>query len=66
MSLLSRFGDLQIPIFPDSEQKEYEFSTTVSKALKTSIVSQRPQFATNNNAKKIKSKTKLTKMQQHN
>ena len=66
MSLLSRFGGLGITIFLESEQKEYEFSTILSKDLTTNIINQQPQFATNSNAKKIKSNIKLTKMQYHN
>ena len=38
----------------------------LSKDLTTNIVNQQPQFATNNNAKKIKSQIKLIKMQHHN
>ena len=66
MSLPSRFGGLGITIFSESEQKEYEFSTILSKDLTTNIINQQPQFATNSNAKKIKSNIKLTKMQHHN
>ena len=66
MSLPPRFGGLGIPIFSESAQKEYEFSIILSKDLTTKIINQQPQFATNNNAKKIKSKIKLTKMQHHN
>ena len=66
MSLPSRFGGLGITIFLESEQKEYEFSTILSKDLTTNIINQQPQFATNSNAKKIKSNIKLTKMQYHN
>ena len=62
----SRFGGLGIPIFSESAQKEYELSTIMSRDLTTTIINQQPQFATNNNSKKIKSKTKLTKMQHHN
>ena len=54
------------PIFLESTQKEYEFSTIQLKDLTTNIINQQPQFATNNNAKKVKSKIKLTKMQHHN
>ena len=57
MSLPPRFGVLAIP------QKKYEFSTRLSKDLTTNIINQQPQIATTNNAKKIKSKMKLTKMQ---
>ena len=60
------FGGLGISIFSESAQKEYEFSTILSKDLTTNIINQRFQFATNNNAKKIKSKIKLTKTQHHN
>ena len=66
MSLPSRFGGLGIPIFSEYAQKEYEFSTILSNDLTTNIINQQPQFATNNNVKKIKSKIKLTKMQHHN
>ena len=66
MSLPPRFGGLGIPIFSESAQKEYEFSIILSKDLTTKIINQQPQFATNSNAKKIKSKIKLTKMQHHN
>ena len=66
MSLPPRFGGLGIPIFSESAQKEYEFSIILSKDLTTKIINQQPQFATNNNAKKIKSKIKLTKMQYYN
>ena len=66
MSLPPRFGGLEIPIFSESPQNEYEFSTILSKDLTTNIINQQPQFATNNNAKKIKCKIELTKMQQHN
>ena len=48
------------------KKKLYEFSTILSKDLKTSMINQQPQFATNNNSKKIKNKIKLTKMQRHN
>ena len=66
MSLPPRFGSLGIPIFSESAQKEYEFSTILSKDLAAHIINQQPQFATNSNAKKIKNKIKLTKMQHHN
>ena len=66
MSLPPRFGGLGIPIFSESAQKEYKFLTILSKDLTTNIINQQPQFATNNNANKIKSKIKLTKMQHHN
>ena len=66
VSLPPRFGGLGIPIFSESAQKEYEFSIILSKDLTTKIINQQPQFATNNNAKKIKSKIKLTKMQYYN
>ena len=66
MSLPQRFGGLGIPIFSESTQQEYEFSTILSKYLTTNIINQQPQFATDNNAKKIKSKIKLTKMQHCN
>ena len=35
-----RFGGLGIPIFPESLQKKYEFSTILSKDLATNIVNQ--------------------------
>ena len=66
MSLPPRFGGLGIPIFSESAKKEYEYSIILSKDLTTKIINQQPQLATNNNAKKIKSKIKLTKMQHHN
>ena len=66
MSLPPRFGGLGIPIFSESAQKEYEFSTILSKDLTTNMINQQPQFATNKNTKKIKSKIKLTKMQHPN
>ena len=65
MSLPPRSGRLGITTFSESEQKEYEFSTILSKDLPINIINQQPQFATNN-AKKIKSKIKLTKMQHRN
>ena len=66
MSLSPRFGGFIIPIFSESAQKEYEFSTILSKDLTIKIINQQPQNATNNNVKKIKSEIKLTKMQYHN
>ena len=66
MSLPPKFGGLGIPIFSESAQKENEFLTIISKDLTINIINQQRQFATNNNAKKIKSKIKLTKMQHHN
>ena len=66
MSFPPRFGGLGIPIFSESEKKEYKFSTILSKGLKANIINQQPQFATSNNAKKIRSKIKLAKMQHHN
>ena len=65
MSLRPRLRGLVIPIFSESAEKEYEFSTILSNDLTTNIVSQQPKFATNNNAEKIESKMKLTKMQHH-
>ena len=65
MSLPPRFGGLGIITFSESEPKEYEFSTILSKDLTINIINQQPQFTTNN-AKKIKSKIKLTKMQYRN
>ena len=38
----------------------------LSRDLIRNIINQQPQFATNKNAKKIKSKMKLIKMQHHN
>ena len=61
-----RFGCLGTPIFSESIQKECEFLTILSKDLRADIINQQPQFATKNNAKKIKSKIKLTKMQHIN
>ena len=66
MSLPPRFGALGIPVFSEPAQKEYEFSTILSKDLTINIINQQPQFPTSNNVKKIKSKTKLTKMQHCN
>ena len=66
MSLPPSFGGLGIPIFPESAQKKYDFSTILSKYLTINIINQQPQFTTNNKVKKIKSKIKLTKMQHHN
>ena len=66
MSLPPKFGGLGIPIFSESAQKENEFLTIISKDLAINIINQQRQFATNNNAKKIKSKIKLTKMKHHN
>ena len=68
MSLPPRFWGLGIPMFSESTQKEYEAKdlTILSKDLTTNVFSQQPQFATNNNVKKIKSRKKLTKMQYHN
>ena len=66
MSLPPRFEGLGISIFSESAKKENEFLIILSKDIKTKIINQRPQFATNNNSKKIKSKKKLTKMQHHN
>ena len=65
MSFPPMFGGLRISIFSESAQQEYGFSTIVSKDLTTNIINQQLQFATNNNAKKIKSKIKLTKMQHY-
>ena len=59
-------GSIWISISSEPAQKEYKFSTILSKNLPTNISNQQPQFATNNNAKKIKRKIKLTKMQHHN
>ena len=44
------------------KEKVYEFSTILSKDLKTNMIKQQPQFATNSNSKKIKNKIKLTIM----
>ena len=69
MPLPPRFGVLEIPIFSESGQREYEFSTILSKDSTTNIINQQRQLAANNNAKKIKSKKKkkkLTKIQYHN
>ena len=74
MPLPPRFGGLEIPIFSESGQREYEFSTILSKDSTTDIINQQRQFAAKNNAKKIKSKkqkkkqkkSKLTKIQYHN
>ena len=66
MFLPQRFGGHGIPIFSESTQQEYEFSTIQSKYLTKNIINQQPQFAADNNAKKIKSKIKLTKMQHYN
>ena len=65
MSLPPRFGGLGIPLFLESAQRAYDFLTILSKDLIANTINQQPQFATNNNAKKIKSKIKLTKMQHH-
>ena len=53
MSLPPRFGDLGIQVFSESAQKEYDFSTILSKDLTTNIMNQQPQFVTSNSAKKI-------------
>ena len=66
MFLPPRFGGLGILIFSESPQKEYEFSTILSKDLTINIIHQQPQFATSNNVKKKKGKIKLTKMQHPN
>ena len=49
LSLPRRFGGLGIPIFSESAQKEYKFSTIPLKDLRTNITNQQPQFATNTN-----------------
>ena len=49
LSLPQRFGGLGIPIFSESAQKEYKFSTIPLKDLRTNIINQQPQFATNTN-----------------
>ena len=66
MSLPPRFGGLRIPV--ESKQKEYEFSTIQSKDLTTNTINQQPQLNSQPTTmkKKIKSKTKFTKMQHHN
>ena len=66
ISFPPKFGGLEIPIFSESAQKEYKFSTILSKDLTTKIINQQTQFATKNNAKKIESKIKLTKIKYHN
>ena len=66
MSLPPRIGGLGIPIFLEFAQEEYEFLIMLSKGLTTKIINQQPQFATNHNAKTIKRKIELTKMQHHN
>ena len=55
-------------MFSESAQKEYESKdlTILSKDLTTNVLSQQPQFATNNSAKKIKRRIKLTNMKHHN
>ena len=55
-------------MFSESAQKEYESKdlTILSKDLTTNVLSQQPQFATNNIAEKIKRRIKLTKMKHHN
>ena len=66
MSLYPRFGGFGIPILSESVHKEYEFSTILLKDLITNVINQQRHFVTNNNAKKIKSKIKSTKIQHHN
>ena len=56
MSLPPSFGGLEISIFSESVQKEYEFSTIVSKDLTTHIINHQPQFTTKKMQKRSKAK----------
>ena len=57
--LLPRFGSLGIPIFSENGQKEYRFSSVLSKNLIANIINQKPQFATNPIQKRSKAKNKI-------
>ena len=63
MSLFPRFGGLGIPMFSEFAQKEYEFSTILSKDLTTNIINQEPQFKTNSNANQnVTSQRRITEI----
>ena len=61
----SELGGLGIPIFSKTAEREYKFSTMISKDLTSRIVNQHPQHQSNENVNQIKSKVKLMKLQHH-
>ena len=65
LSLPPKLGGLGIPIFSETAEREYKFSTMISKDLTSRIVNQHRQHQSNENVNQIKKKVKLMKLQHH-
>ena len=60
-----RVGGLGIPIFSETAEREYKFSTVISKDLISRIVNEHRQDQSNESVNQIKNKVKLMKLQHH-
>ena len=65
LSFPPKLGGLGIPIFSETAEREYKFSTTISKDLTSRIVNRHRQHQSNENVNQIKNKEKLMKLQHH-
>ena len=65
LSFPPKLGGLGIPIFSETAEREYKFSTMISKDLTSRIVNQHRQHQSNENVNQIKNKVKLMKLQHH-
>ena len=65
LSFPPKLGGLGIPIFSETAEREYKFSTMISKDLTSRIVNQHCQHQSNENINQIKNKVKLMKLQHH-
>ena len=65
LSFPPKLGELGIPIFSETAEREYKFSTMISKDLTSRIVNQHRQHQSNENVNQIKNKVKLMKLQHH-
>ena len=63
LSFPPKLGELGIPIFSETAEREYTFSTMISKDLTSRIVNQHRQHQSNENVNQIKNKVKLMKLQ---
>ena len=65
LSFPPRLGGLGIPIFSETAEKEFKYSTMITKELTSNIINQQRQYQSNENAKQLKNKVKNMKLQDH-
>ena len=65
LSFPPELGELGIPLFRETAEKEYKFFTTISKDLTSRIANQHCQHQSNENVNQTKNKVKPMKLQHH-